>query len=227
MFYSQCGQDKFLNNSIFKGYMHGIFVDVGAHDGKTLNNTLFFEETYNWTGLNIEPIPNVYEKLKNNRPKCINLNFAISNSDNAMKDFMINTGHAEMLSGLVDNYDNRHLLRIHNEALEHSCKMSVVKVLTRTLESVFLENNISNVNFLSIDTEGAEFDVIKSINFNKVFIDVICFENNYIDTYEPIVEYLENNGYFLFELHADIYMIHKDSKFITPELELYTIKNEE
>lgn len=227
MFYSQSGQDHFLNTYIFKGHTHGIFVDVGAHDGKTFNNTLFFEETYNWTGLNVEPIPNVYEKLKNNRPKCINLNVAISNSNNVMKDFMINTGHTEMLSGLVENYDKRHLVRINNEALKHSCNMSVVKVITRTLESVFLENNITNVNFLSIDTEGSEFDVIKSINFNKVFIDVICFENNYDDTFEPIVEYLENKGYFLFKLHADIYMIHKDSKFLTSEIELYKINNKE
>jgi FkbM family methyltransferase len=225
MFHSQYGQDNFLNTYIFKGYMHGIFVDVGAHDGKTYNNTLFFEETHKWTGINIEPIPNVYKNLQNNRPTCINLNYAVSNSDNVTKDFMINTGHTEMLSGLIETYDERHLLRIKNEALQHNCNMSIVKVVTRTLESIFLENNISNVNFLSIDTEGSEFDVIKSINFNKVFIDVICFENNYDDASEPIIEYLQTKGYYLFKFHSDIYMIHKDSKFLTPELEIYTMNS--
>ncbi len=226
MFHSQYGQDNFLNTSIFKGYMHGIFVDVGAHNGKTYNNTLFFEEKYKWSGINIEPIPNVFKELQNNRPTCININCAISNSDNVTKDFMINTGHTEMLSGLIETYDERHLLRINNEALEHNCNMSVVKVLTRTLESIFLENNMSNINFLSIDTEGSEYDVIKSINFNKVFIDVICFENNYDDVSEPIIEYLQAKGYYLFKYHADIYMIHKESKFLTPELELYTMNRE-
>jgi FkbM family methyltransferase len=226
MFHSQYGQDNFLNAYIFKGYMHGIFVDVGAHDGKTYNNTLFFEETYKWTGINIEPIPNVYKTLQNNRPSCINLNCAISNSDNITKDFMINTGYTEMLSGLIETYDERHLSRIKNEALEHNCSMTIVKVVTRTLESIFLENNMSNVNFLSIDTEGSEFDVIKSINFNKVFIDVICFENNYDDVSEPIIEYLQAKGYYLFKFHSDIYMIHKDSKFLTPELDIYIFKRE-
>lgn len=226
MFHSQYGQDNFLNTSIFKGYMHGIFVDVGAHDGKTYNNTLFFEETYKWSGINIEPIPSVFKNLQNNRPNCINLNCAISNSDNVTKDFMINTGHTEMLSGLIETYDKRHLLRINNEALEHNCNTSIVKVVTRTLESIFLENNMSNINFLSIDTEGSEFDVIKSINFNKVFIDVICFENNYADVSKPIIEFLERKGYYLFKYHTDIYMIHKDSKFLTNELELYEINSE-
>jgi FkbM family methyltransferase len=225
MFYSQWGQDKFLNNNVFKGYMNGTFVDIGAHDGKLFNNTLFFEETYNWTGINIEAIPSVYDKLKINRLMCKNLNFAISNSNNVVKDFMINTGHTEMLSGLVETYDKRHLLRIQNESLQHNCSMSIVKVVTRTLESIFLENKISNINLLSIDTEGSEFDVIKSINFNNVFIDVICFENNYDDVSYPIIEYLEDNGYYIFKLNSDIYMIHKNSKFLTAELEVYTIKN--
>ena len=38
-------------------------MDIGAHDGKWINNTLYFEETHNWTGINVEPIPNVYAKL--------------------------------------------------------------------------------------------------------------------------------------------------------------------
>ena len=61
MYYSQCDQDKYLHMNVFKDYKSGVFVDVGAHDGKTFNNTLFFEENYKWSGINIEPIP--YESL--------------------------------------------------------------------------------------------------------------------------------------------------------------------
>ena len=42
-FYSQDKQDKFLEENVFKGYKNGVFIDVGAHDGKSINNTLFFE----------------------------------------------------------------------------------------------------------------------------------------------------------------------------------------
>jgi hypothetical protein len=43
MFYSQYGQDKYLETNIFKGYKNGFYVDVGAHDGIIINNTLYFE----------------------------------------------------------------------------------------------------------------------------------------------------------------------------------------
>ena len=61
MFYSQYKQDYFLENTVFKGYKNGFFVDVGSHDGKTINNTLYFELINNWTGINIEPIKGVNE----------------------------------------------------------------------------------------------------------------------------------------------------------------------
>ena len=56
VYYSQDKQDEFLEKNVFKGLKNGFFVDIGAHDGKSINNTLYFEENNNWTGINIEPI---------------------------------------------------------------------------------------------------------------------------------------------------------------------------
>jgi hypothetical protein len=81
MFNSQDGQYKYLETNIFKGYKHGFYVDVGAHDGISINNTLYFEKNNNWTGINIEPIKQVFEKLVINRPNDINLNCAVCNND--------------------------------------------------------------------------------------------------------------------------------------------------
>lgn len=81
MFYSQDKQDLYLETNVFKGYKNGVFIDVGAHNGKSLNNTFYFEETNNSTGINIEPIKKVYNELMDNRPNCINLNCAVSNND--------------------------------------------------------------------------------------------------------------------------------------------------
>lgn len=214
MYYSQCDQDKYLHMNVFKDYKSGVFVDVGAHDGKTFNNTLFFEENYKWSGINIEPIPDVYKKLQVNRYNCINLCNAIDISNNILKEFMINTGHTEMLSGLIEKYDARHMERINYENTKYNCSSNTIKVVTRTLESIFEEYNINNINYLSIDVEGAEFSVIKSINFNKVFIDVIMFENNYDNVSIPIIEYLEKFGYKVLNKDQDITMIHKESMFL-------------
>ena len=77
MFYSQFEQDKYLEENIFKGYKNGFYVDVGAHNGVHINNTLYFEKNNNWTGINVEPIKNVFEELVINRPNNINLNCAV------------------------------------------------------------------------------------------------------------------------------------------------------
>jgi len=71
---------------------------------------------------------------------------------------------------------------------------------------------------VSIDVEGAEFSVIKSIDFEKVFIDVIGFENNYNDSSLPIITYLQDNGFERINTRSiDIFMIHKNSKFYRNE----------
>ena len=76
MFKSQFKQDELLEKNVFKGHKHGVFVDIGAHDGVNLNNTLYFEKYNGWTGINVEPIKKVYDRLITNRPDSININCA-------------------------------------------------------------------------------------------------------------------------------------------------------
>jgi FkbM family methyltransferase len=213
MFYSQDNQDMFLEKNIFKGYKNGFYVDVGAHDGVSYNNTLYFEKNNNWKGINVEPINSVYEKLLTNRQNNINLNCAVCNNDGET-EFLCNTGYTEMLSGIKETFDNRHLMRLQNENRQMGSKTNLIKVKTKRLETIFDEYNISHVNYLSIDVEGAEFEVIKSINFDKVYIDCIGFENNYNDVSTPIVKYLESKNYFVIHKSLDIFMINRTSEFM-------------
>ena len=215
MFNSQDNQDKYLETNIFKGYKNGFYVDVGAHDGISINNTLYFEKNNNWRGINIEPIKKVFDKLVINRPNNINLNCAVCNNDGET-DFLCNTGYTEMISGIKDNFDIRHLDRLQRENIQYESITEVIKVETKKLETILYENDISHINYLSIDVEGAEFEVIKSINFDKVFIDVIGFENNYNNVSVPIVEYLQNKGFVIIHKSLDIFMINKMSIFHKP-----------
>lgn len=211
-FYSQCGQDSFLENTIFKGFTNGIFVDIGAHDGKWINNTLYFEEQHNWTGINVEPIPDVYSKLIINRPKCINVNCAIDESESS-SEFCLNIGYSEAISGLVSHYDERHKQRIINEQKSHVSISNKIMVNTMRLDTLLDKYNIKHIHYLSVDVEGAEFAVLKSINYENVFIDVIGFENNYEDTSTPIIQFLLDKGFVMIKKYTDIFMIHTNSAF--------------
>lgn len=213
MFYSQEKQDEYLETNVFKGFKNGFFMDIGAHDGISINNTLYFEKNNNWTGINVEANKKVYEKLVLNRPNNININCAVCNNEGTA-DFYCNTGYTEMLSGLKNNYDTRHLNRLNNENEQMGCITEIIKVETKKIETICNEHDIKHINYLSIDVEGAEFDVIKSINFDTVFIDVIEFENNYDDSSIPIIKYLEDNNYITLHKSYNIFMIHKKSFFL-------------
>jgi hypothetical protein len=130
MFHSQDKQDFYLETKVFKGYKNGFYVDVGAHDGVSINNTLYFEKNNNWNGINIEPIKTVFDKLVVNRPNNINLNCAVCNNDGET-DFFCNTGHTEMISGIKNTFDPRHLQRLRNENNQHGSTTKLVKVITK------------------------------------------------------------------------------------------------
>lgn len=215
MYASQDKQDKYLEENVFKGHKGGVFVDVGAHDGVSINNTLYFEKYNGWTGINIEPIKEVYDKLLLNRPSSININCAICNFDGTT-DFLCNKGYTEMISGIKDTFDIRHLQRLHRENNQTGSTTTIIKINTKKLETIFEEHKLSHINYLSIDVEGAEFEVVKSIQFDKVFIDVIGFENNFEDTGIHIIKYLENKNYVVIHKSLDIFMIHKNSVFYKP-----------
>ena len=219
-FHSQYRQDEFLEKCVFKGFRNGTFVDVGAHDGITFSNTLYFERTNGWSGINIEANPHVYEKLAHNRPDSLNIQCAVC-KHNGTAEFVMNTGYTEMLSGLKGTYDPRHMKRLNKENETTGGTSETILVHTRTLERILDAVGIKRVHYLSIDTEGAEEDVIRSINFDRIFIDVIGFENNFTDTSESIIHYLSKRGYRLVEILgntycSDTFMIHKDSQFIEP-----------
>ena len=212
MFYSQDNQDVFLENNVFKGFQNGCFMDIGAHDGVSINNTLYFEKNNNWSGINIEPIKEVYDKLVINRPNNININCAVCNYDGSA-EFILNKGYTEMISGLKENYDERHFRRLEKENNMMGAVTEIITVPTKKIETICDEHNIKHIHYLSIDVEGAEFEVIKSINFEKTYIDVIGFENNYEDSSPPIIQYLESKGYKMLHKTIDIFMIHSNSQF--------------
>ena len=170
--------------------------------------------THDWNGINIEPLKSVYDKLVTNRPNCINVNCAISDN-NGSAEFLSNDGYTEMLSGLKSEYDARHINRMYNEIQVMGGESKTILVDTKRIETICEENNINHINYLSIDVEGGEMKVLQSINFEKVFIDVIGFENNYPDTQNIPINYLKQYGYIKLPDHvADIFMIHKDSAFL-------------
>ena len=188
----------------FKGRQNLKFVDIGASDGVTWSNSLPFELNYKWTGLCIEPHPAAFKKLTENR-SCTCLNYAVSDKDEEVS-FIVVEGYAEMLSGITKHYDSRHRDRLVSDVESHNDKAYKIKIAAKTLQTILDEQSIQEVNYLSIDTEGAELAIMKGIDFNKTKIELISLEVNY--ELEPTNKIMQECGYrFLNKVCGDAFYI--------------------
>jgi FkbM family methyltransferase len=210
-YYSQIQQDRILQEKYFFRQETGFFVDVGAEDGKSGSNSLFFEEK-GWKGICIEPHPESFAKLSQNR-KCLCLPVAISSTKGTMTFTQID-GPASALSGLSQTYDPRHRERIDREISQKGGKKTEIQVTTEPLKSIFQRQEVKEVHYLSIDVEGAELEVLKSIDFDEVFIHVIDIENNYPDSFGEVRKFLASKGFTKsFPIMFDEVFVHGRSKF--------------
>lgn len=110
--FSQYYQDKAIDFALNRK-RDGIFLDIRAHDGVSLSNTFFFERSRNWTGLCIEPIPEVFARLQSNRHSSA-MNCFILDKEKEVT-FRSVFPPLEMLSGILEFFDQRHIDRINAE----------------------------------------------------------------------------------------------------------------
>jgi len=188
-FFSQEGQDLILSTYFSK--KNGYFVDIGAYDGISISNTYYFEKVLGWKGIAIEPNPEIFSKLTKNRT-CECINACISDKDEK-NEFLLIKGHSEMLSGIINKYHSRHLRRIEREKLKFANKAEKITVNCYTLQNLLNIRDIKEVDILSIDTEGGEFDIINAFDFKKISINAVVIENPYSDW--RIWDKLYNEGF--------------------------------
>jgi FkbM family methyltransferase len=172
-FYGQLQQDQYVYNKYFKDLKDGIYVDIGAHDGITASNTYFFDKL-GWKGVCVEPIKERFLELEKNRTSK-NYNCVISDIDAKEVEFCKIDGYSEMLSGILQNYNENHKQRILRECEQHNCKREKLLIENKKFSDIAPSTNI---DFLSVDTEGNEDKILESIDYNVYNINVICFENN-------------------------------------------------
>ena len=209
MYCSQLGQDRFIDE-FFKQKRNGVFVDIGASEGVIISNTFFLEKERGWTGICIEPLPIQFNKLIENR-NSINLNVCVSNFEGETDFAYVECENVStnMLSGISDEYNKKHIERILGEVKHYGGKIHNIKVPVKPLQSILDEYKMLEIDFCSIDTEGSEFSIIKSLDFDKTNIKVLIIENNYQET--VIQEFLEQKEYILYKkLAFDDIFIRKE-----------------
>ena len=195
-FYSQCGEDKMIYERYFKDKRNGFFIELGAVDGLEFTNTKFFEETLGWTGILIEPQTNMFEQIAFNRPNCKAYNVAISNQEGQLTMLVnnnsnpVNAAVSSLETNIVPEFQNRFSLT------------QKIQVNTAKFSDILKENSITQVDFLSLDVEGSEYDVLLTWDWN-VPISVILMET--LREFESVSvkcrEFLTSKGY-VYDCHC-------------------------
>jgi len=203
-YYSQYNQDRFINEQFIHNKQHGFFVDIGAHDGSTYSNTYFFEKELNWKGICFEPLDAPFQKLVATRPHSTCLQACVAATAGELEFFEVQ-GYSEMLSGIVRTYHPKHLARLKREVAQYGGSYRTTKVPSLRFNDVMKAYNVQHIDLLSIDTEGSEFEILQSIDFAAVSIDVLLVENNY--KLSEIRSFLEAKGYrFVIHKGDEIYI---------------------
>ena len=168
-------------NDIFKNKTNGFFIELGANDGITYSNTAMFELEKDWTGLLIEPSVNAYTKCKANRPKSIVVNYACVS--NTFKDTHVyGDFNGEMMSSVNG---------------ERTRSTALTRVSTKTLESLLDEHAPNTpIDFLSLDTEGYELNILHGLNLYKYRPVYMLIEVYTID-FDEICLFLTSKDYTL------------------------------
>lgn len=179
--FSQYDQDKIVYDMFFKNKKNGTFVEIGA-SGQS--NCYFFEKNLGWDGLAIDGYKACYESIKKYR-KCTVLHKILSDEkgeDEYIKIKGLGIGLSRLMSKMSEQQKLR-IKKVLTKETTHPTKENkgakIKKVKTEKLSDLLEEYNITHVDFLSIDTEGSEIDILSTVDFNKVNIDVITIEDNY------------------------------------------------
>ena len=185
MYYSQLGQDRDVLSVYKKG---GYFVEIGASDGIELSNTYLLEQL-GWKGICVEPIPARFEKLVKNR-KAICFNKAVYHTSDLEVVFSIANKY-DLLSGIKD-----YLTTYKDDILNNHTDIFVE---TKTLNDILNEANAPLfIEYLSLDTEGTELEILKSVDHSKYKFGIIDVEHNYQEPMRTdIRNYLWDKGYVL------------------------------
>jgi FkbM family methyltransferase len=208
MYYSQAGEDEYLNNNIFNNKLNGKYIELGALDGILYSNTKFFEDNLHWSGVLIEPHPFKFQNLLINRPNNYLFNDLISCLDEEV-NFRFFVDDYSGVSGIEKTLPIEHYKNFYNKV---HCPQSQVTLKTKTLSSIIKQTNIQHFDLLSLDVEGHELEVLKSWDFS-VPIDVILIETlggSQRDKEEECRNILYKNNYKLLSKfkHNEIFILN-------------------
>jgi|SRR5579862_2561204 len=189
-YYSQQGED-FLLARFFGQKPTGFFIDVGAFDGVYLSNSYCFEQL-GWSGICVEASPRYFELCKKNRPKSRCVQAACGNEEGGIIDFRDEQGG--LFSGV--HTDESYASHCYAAGRIPFRGFETIKVPSTTLNKL-LEGHTGDIDFVSIDVEGSEEEVLEGFDLDRYRPRLMVLEANTEPEAEALDRYAQSRGYRL------------------------------
>ena len=167
---SQDGQDKWANEHVFHGKTGGIFVDLGCYDGVTYSNTWYFEKVLNWTGVCVEPNPEVFPRISSQAQRSSGVQLAVSDHS-GVAPFVAAYMRSSLNASAVD----------YNFLAKHGVESSKVNVELVT-PSALLSKHLPAlrtpiIDYVNIDVEQLELPILRVWPWSAYCVTLFNIEN--------------------------------------------------
>lgn len=213
---SHTGQDRWVAE-VLRGKRGGYFLDFGGFDGLMTSNTFYLERFLGWTGIMVEPNPQPYASACAVR-SCITVNCALWSESRQSLEF----ANAHGLSAIMQFVDGD-----SNAALRKSISKETLRVDTIN-PSELLERFAAPhlIEYMSLDVEGAELEVLHAVDLNKYKIALMSVEHNHDNEKRQLIrEYLMRHGYAAIDHRNDDLFYHEqhlsavsNGSYMSPEV---------
>ena len=201
--YSMFGEDKFINN-YFRKKSKGFYIDVGCYHPLEGNNTQLLYKK-GWSGINLDINHFSIELFKFFRKRDININSGVSNKKNRL--IMYFRKEINMLNTLDENIAKIHFKNGYNK------KYVQVNSLNFFISKYF--KKLEKIDFINIDVEGLELNVLKSLNFTIYKPQLVCVEiHNYKKLKSnSVYNFLVKKGYQVVWKNKYSFIFEKKNRF--------------
>jgi FkbM family methyltransferase len=179
--YAQNREDAILKG-FFKDLEKGFYVDIGANH-PTIDSVTKIFYSQGWRGINIEPNQTLYKLLENDRPEDINLQLGVSDKAGklTLREYPVGHGLSTFSKNMQKEYI-KHPSKVTEEYSDYD-----VEVLP--LKDILKKHETKTINFIKIDVEGYEYEVISGNDWEKYRPQVICIEANHIiKDWRPLIK---------------------------------------
>lgn len=168
--YAQAGEDLAVLE-VFANERNGVFVEAGGFDGVTYSNTCLLEREFGWTGLLVEPIPELAAKCREARPNSTTAEVALAAEEGTLT-LTVAVEAPEYSS--VRGADHMSLRVAAGEVRN-------ITVPARRLDDVLADAGIDRVDFLSLDVEDAEWDALRGFDLERYGVRAVLLERDHLE----------------------------------------------